>query len=119
MAIPSLSLRKDKNANVTYGLDFPPPSGSCFSFTLVAGVEQTLVIPSNVNRILFEYAVGTNNYATISDNPVTLPAAGVNAYNAELNPILRDAIAGETLRVICDTASNVVVRFYKVPHGER
>ena len=115
MAVPELRLRKDKNSNVTYGLDFPPPFQSAIAGGLNAAVEQTFVIPANATDALFEYAVGTNNFVTIGSTPITVPTVGFSFTDLELNPTIRKVTPGETLRVISDTSSFVIVRFFIVP----
>lgn len=118
MAIPELRLRKDKNSQVTYGLDFPPPLLTTIAAGLNPATEETFVVPENVTDALFEYAVGTNNFVTLGNTPITIPTLGFSFYIGELNPTIRKVTPGETLRVISDTTSFVVVRFFTVP-GDR
>lgn len=113
-----LQLIKDTNANVTFGLPFPKSDEQAFQFLLAVDTEQTLTVPLNMTIAKFTFSVGTNVWVRRGSVAVTRPVVpGPVAQNSELNPILRNVDAGDTLRFICETPAEVNVVFYPNPQG--
>ena len=84
--------------------------------TLAPNVEQTTIVPENVNVAVLEYAVGTNVFVDIGTAPISLPGAAFSDSTKRLNPSGVKVIPGQTLRFICDTASYVEVSYFRTPN---
>lgn len=104
------SVIRDINGIPTGGLTFAEDS-TCFATTLVSNVAQTLTVPDNCNMALFSFTP-QGTFVSQGSDAITLPGASFANTPAELNPVCRQVIPGETLNFISFNNTYVQVRFF-------
>src|SRR4051812_28162001 len=103
-----LLLGKDINGNVTYELPF---TSSGVGVTLAANTAQNAIVPNNVNTVFFSYSSGANVWVD-PQNIAVIPGGSFTTTFADLNPVARSVIPGQTLSFISPTAAYVKVSYY-------
>lgn len=107
-------ISRDVSGAVAYGLPFCDNNQSV---ELAAGVEQTLTVPNDTNfsvfNVVFSFTPGGSVWVGKGSVAVALPGAAFASTPGVLNPTVRTAKAGETLRFITgDSDTCVGVSFY-------
>lgn len=104
-----LNIATSTNSIPTWGIFFPL---TAFKANLSAGVEQTLIVPVNVNVAIFGYSAGSNVQVTSGLSEI-LPIGPFIPCNSRLNPTVSWVQPGEILKFITpDTNALVYVSFY-------
>ncbi len=112
----NFAITRDNSGAVAYGLNFCDTN---YYVQLAAGVEQTLTVPATTNynnfEVIFSYTPGGSVWIADGSVAITLPTGAFTATSAQLNPSVRLAAKGDTLRFISpDAATCVGVSFYGI-----
>lgn len=105
-----MTLSKDQNGNVTYGIPFVK-STEGHKISLGAAGSETLAVPEGYKKALFQITPG----ATVWIGPEAItPAAGTwgNASD-DLNPAERSVVNIDTLHFYAVDAAEIKVSFYE------
>lgn len=86
------------------------PSDSIYSGALVAGVEQTLAVPTGAEFVLM---TATNDYYVNYDTTAAVPSGSISLAGGELNPIVRYVGEASLLHIISPYNCYITFAFYK------
>lgn len=100
-------LGRDLNGVPTYRLPFTPEG---ISTTLAANTEQSTIVPQNVNSAYFSYSSGANVFVD-PINTAVIPGGAFAQSTAELNPVARKVVPGQTLSFISPTIAYVQISY--------
>lgn len=105
-----MTLSKDQNGNVTYGIPFVK-SEEGHKKVFSAGGSDTLSVPPGYKKVLFQITPG----ATVYIGPETISAATGSWAPAsdDLNPAERSVVNIDTLHFYAVDAAEVKVSFYE------
>lgn len=96
-----LLLGKDINGNVSYSIPFPDPNDLTNNFlvNLAANTEETVVAPTYSTAVLISASPGSSILVGIGTNALPSIGGTFATGNGQINPILRNVNAGDTVRV--------------------
>jgi hypothetical protein len=106
-------MTRDINGYNGFGLQ---PATDIFGGALVAGVAQSITVPSNYPNWLaiFMFGPGTSIWCR-HNGTATVPAGAMAAISSELNPSAWWVQAGDTISMITADASDVIaVKLYGI-----
>lgn len=109
-----LNITRDVSGAIAYGLPFCDNNQY---IALATDTEVTLTVPNNTNfsvfDVVFQYTPGGSVWVADGSVAITLPSSSFAATPAQLNPPVRRAKMGDTLRFRTgDTGTVVGVSFY-------
>tara|TARA_R110002012_G_C11670804_1_gene613049 strand:+ start:4532 stop:4864 length:333 start_codon:yes stop_codon:yes gene_type:complete len=105
-----MTLNKDQNSNVTYGIPFvSAPEGHAIS--LAAAGTATLTVPEWATVALCQIQPGATVW--IGPDAITPAAAAFGNESADINPALRDVRGVATLHFYAVDAAQIKVSFYE------
>jgi hypothetical protein len=112
----TFNISRDVSGAVAYGLPFCDNNEY---IELDMGVEATTTVPDDTNftnfNVVFAYTPGGSVWVADGSVAITLPTNSFAATPAVLNPPVRTAKAGDTLRFLTgDTGTCVGVSYYGV-----
>ena len=107
------SMTRDINGYNGFGLAF---SDTNYNTTLLAGVGQTLTIPSDSRYYLVVFAFESGSTIWVANNQTAaVPGASFAATYSDLNPAARLVKAGDVLSFItADTSVAIGVSLYAI-----
>ncbi len=117
MSKSQLIIGRDKNGNVTYGLNFPADTEQAVKFALLASTAVAVTVPAWASVAIFTFNSGANVWVD-DKNTATLPTLTVTGTTSELNPIVRNVKPGSTISLITDVNAIANIVFYPDPRNQ-